>query len=366
MTALLDPTMLIELQAALRAGAGAGEAFAATCRTGPIGAVAHQVRLGASLQDVAATTDTGDAGADGLVRSLALAERTGAGAVEAVEQALDGIEAERGLQRMVAIRTAQARGTAVVLAVVPVAAWTLLVAADRGALAFYATPIGLFSAALAVGMATLSWWWMRRMTAAVPRAAMAADPLHASGPPRPWRRAVAPAVLATLVAAPLLGPAGILVGGLVAITLARRPRGLPQPAGGGAAEAVDLVAVALTAGLATTTALNEVARLAPPSAADELTRAARRTAAGWPVAEAFAGGPLEPLGAVLSACQTWGAPAAPALRRLSSDLRSQRTTAAEVAAERLQLTLVFPTTLLTLPAFVLGVVPPLLWSTLQR
>jgi hypothetical protein len=36
----------------------------------------------------------------------------------------------------------------------------------------------------------------------------------------------------------------------------------------------------------------------------------------------------------------------------------------EEAAAKVELRLVFPTTLLTLPAFVLGVVPPLLWTAL--
>ena len=71
---------------------------------------------------------------------------------------------------------------------------------------------------------------------------------------------------------------------------------------------------------------------------------------------------LAPLGAVLAAGERWGAPAEPALRRLAAELRATRRAAAEESAERVQLALVFPTTLLTLPAFTVGVVPPLLWS----
>jgi len=65
---------------------------------------------------------------------------------------------------------------------------------------------------------------------------------------------------------------------------------------------------------------------------------------------------------VLAATERWGAPAEPALRRLAADLRADRRAAAEEAAERAQLALVFPTTLLTLPAFTVGAVPPMLWS----
>jgi len=95
-----------------------------------------------------------------------------------------------------------------------------------------------------------------------------------------------------------------------------------------------------------------------------LATAARRCANGWLPDDAFAGTSLQTLGETLAAAQRWGAPADVTLRRLTADLRAARRAAAEQAAERLQLALVFPTTLLTLPAFVLGIVPPLLWTTL--
>ncbi len=113
-------------------------------------------------------------------------------------------------------------------------------------------------------------------------------------------------------------------------------------------------------------ALATVAPLAPPPARPLLADAARRMAAGDSVDTALAGTGLADLGALLAVTERWGAPAAVALRRLAAELRADRRAAAEEAAERLQLALVFPTTLLTLPAFVLGVVPPLLWTTLAR
>jgi len=105
-----------------------------------------------------------------------------------------------------------------------------------------------------------------------------------------------------------------------------------------------------------------VAPLAPPAARDPLERGAHRLRGGWQPDDAFADGGLSSLGAVLGASERWGAPAEPALHRLAAELRSARRAAAEEAAERTQLALVFPTTLLTLPAFTVGVVPPLLWS----
>jgi Flp pilus assembly protein TadB len=133
----------------------------------------------------------------------------------------------------------------------------------------------------------------------------------------------------------------------------------------GATETVELVAVALAAGLSPGAALAAVAPLAPPGAREPLAVAARRVRGGWTPGEALAGTGLQPLGEVLEATQRWGAPAQQALGALAADLRAQRRAAAEEAAERVQLLLVFPTTLLTLPAFVLGVVPPLLWGALR-
>ena len=356
---------LIELQAALRGGAAPSEALAATCAGGVLEGVARDVRLGRALSDIAAEVSTADPAADFLVRCLALTERAGGGGVAAVEHALTSIRDDLALQRLLSVRTAQARGTATVLAAVPVAAWVLLVALDRRMLSLYATPLGWLTGGLAVGLAAVSLLWMRRMTAAVARAAATADPLTATASPPNWRRAATRAAPAGLLLGALLGPgAGLLTGLVVGLVVARR--GLRQPAAaGGAAEAVALIAVAVQTGMSVSTAFAEVARVAPAGAAPLLTSAARRTAGGWPSSEALADTELAPLGAALAAAERWGSPAAPALRALADDLRAERRTAVELAAERLQLALIFPTTLLTLPAFVLGVVPPLLWTTIR-
>jgi pilus assembly protein TadC len=159
--------------------------------------------------------------------------------------------------------------------------------------------------------------------------------------------------------------AGLGAAAAAAVVGGRRPRPATRPpdlASGGAAEAVELVAVALGSGLSTVAALAAVAPLAPPAARGPLEHAVRRLRGGEAADAAFAGGGLAAVGAVLAASDRWGAPADPALRRLAAELRATRRAAAEEAAERTQLSLVFPTTLLTLPAFAVGVVPPLLWT----
>lgn len=372
----LDRLTLVELQAALRAGAGPAEALSATCRGGILDDVASQARLGRSLSEVAAAVDTGDAAANFLVRCLALTERTGGGAAEAVEHALTAIRDELDLARLVDVRTAQARGTAVILTAIPAAAWVFLVALDRRTLAFYATPLGAVTGGVAVCLSLLAWRWMRRLIAVTATAGAAADPLASVASTPAWRRGLLVGVPAGLVAGTALGPvAGVAA--TAAVTLARaRRRGDTGAAGssdatgggatsGGAAETVSLLAVALDAGMSPATAFAEVAAVAPHAAAPMLRSAARRTTGGWSADESLADTPLATVGATIAAAQRWGAPAVPALRALAADLRADRRAAVEVAAERLQLALIFPTTLLTLPAFVLGVVPPLLWSTLR-
>ena len=362
----VDTLTLTELQAALRAGAGAAEAVAAATAEGVLSDVARQARLGRSLADIAKTVDTGDAAADFLIRSMALAERCGAGAAEAVGHALDDIREEARLGRLIEIRTTQARGTAVVLAGMPVVIWVLLVMLDRRTLGFYATPIGWLTGGIAALLVLVAWRWMRRLIRATPHAALAADPLAPPRPPVPWRRAAVLAAPAAAVGAVVSTGVGLLCAAVVAAAVARgRDRGLRAGATGGGAEAIALVAVALDAGLPPPTALHEVARVAPAAAQPLLARAAARVQGGWTCEEAFTDTPLALLGQTLAAAQRWGAPAAPALRDLSADLRDTRRAAVEAAAERLQLVLIFPTTLLTLPAFILAVVPPLLWSTLR-
>jgi Flp pilus assembly protein TadB len=393
--AALSGSVLVELRAALEAGAAPGAALAAAATDGPLGRCAQAVRLGQPIAEVAEDVDTGDPTADLLVRALGLAERVGAGGLSAVDQALWAAGQEARLESLLRVRTTQARLTARIVLLVPVAAWLLLVGLDASALRFYTTGLGVVTALLAVLLMLLARVWSRRVVSAARRAADAADPLA----PRPGER---DALRAVVLAAPVavigaLGAGllpGLVLGALAAaVGLRRRPAEVegartagavagaaaapaaaapaaapaaaaaPAPAAGagGAAEAVELVAMALDAGLPPAGAVALAADLAPPAARPVLHRAASRLRAGMPPDEAFAGSGLAGLGDVLAVTGRWGAPAGPALRRLATDLRDHRRAAAEEAAERTEVALVFPTTLLTLPAFVLAVVPPMLW-----
>lgn len=362
----LGTLAMVEVRAALAAGASPAAALVAATDEGegPLTAVVAQLRAGRSLTDVAEDAATGEPSTDLLVRALAVAERTGAGAATAVDQAEAAARGDAELRRLLRTRTAQARGTALVLAIVPVLAWVLLVASDRTALGFYTTGLGVVTGGTALVLAACGHWWSRRLVAAAGQAGVSADPL-VGGPARRDRvRPAVAAVPALAVVGLAAGPvAGLAAGGIALWLGARRwPTPRPSPGSGGAAEAVELVAVALAAGLSAAAAVAAVAVVAPDVARPALEDATRRLGNGWDARSAFAGGGLSTLGETLAVTERWGAPAAPALRRLGEELRADRRAAIEEATERTQLTLIFPTTLLMLPAFVLGVVPPLLWT----
>ena len=336
-----------------------------------------------------------------LLRGLAVAEEAGGGGLAALDRVLASAAEQRRLDRALAVRTAQARGTATVLTVLPLVAWAVLAATRPGTLAFYATPVGVASLVAAGLLLATGRWCVRRLVAGAARAAADADPLS-----RPATRD--PRALAA-VALPMLGLTAVLGGpalriaavaaAVVLLVRARRATGqelAPAPpvatdqasgdvlgprlmaagaglrrgsgvvvAAGSTAETVELLAAALESGLAPVAALEVVGRVAVPAARPWLRQAARRLRHGWPAASAFARGPLARVGAVLAVAERWGAPVAADLHRLAVELREEARAAAELAAERVSLRLVFPTTLLVVPAFVALVVPPPVWAALR-
>lgn len=370
---------LTAIRAALTAGATPAAALGEVSASapddgGPLAAAAQAARMGVPLAEVVDRAP-GDGATRLLIRALALAERAGVGGAGAVDQVIAAVRERDAVDRLLRVRTAQARVSARVLVLVPVLAWALLAAVDPRALAFYATVWGTASGALALGLLAGGWAWSRRLVRRASSAWERADPLAPQpGPSRPWRGVVV-AVPAAVAGFVLTGPLTAAIAGAALGWAASRPVRRADPAAGeagtgeagggvdgGAAEACELVAVGLDAGLGPARAVELCADLAPPAARRHLARAGRRLAGGWPASDAFADGPLAPLGDVLAAGERWGAPSAEPVRRLAADLREDRRAVAEESIERVQVLLVFPTTILTLPAFVAGVVPPVLWS----
>ncbi len=387
--------VLAEVRAALAAGAGPAAVVAAVDVRGHMGleTAARALRVGAALTAVAAEAQGPHAV---LLRGLAVAEEAGGGALAALERVLAGAAEQRRLDRALAVRTAQARGTATVLTLLPLVAWAVLAATRPGSLAFYATPVGAASLVAAGVLLAAGRWCISRLVAGAARAAAAADPL--SQPATRDARALAAVALPVLGMTAVLGGTALRVAAAAAaaVVLARARRGVgtaaglpgtpapdavPRPvaaaaaglrrgsgvvvAAGSTAETVGLLAAALESGLAPVAALEVVGRVAVPAARPWLRQAARRLRHGWPAASAFAHGPLARVGAVLAVAERWGAPVAADLHRLAVELREEARAAAELAAERVSLRLVFPTTLLVVPAFVALVVPPPVWAALR-
>jgi len=312
--------LLIELRAAVTAGVAPGVALTHAVRRHPdalpeLAPVAGTLSLGAPIAAAVGLLPADDALAGSLVRALAIAETCGAGALDAVGQAEHALREEADLRRRLGVRTAQARSTLRVLAMVPAASAGLIAVVQPVAVRFYFQPLGRGMVLSAVVLAIAARRWAAAIVARVAREAAAADPLGA--------------------------------------------------APGGAAGVAELIATALAAGLAPAAAVAMAARFAPDAARPPLRAAAGRMDAGSSARDAFADGALAPLGLALDAALRWGAPAQHALRGYAEAVRADRRAALDAAAERAELHLVFPTTLLTLPSFGLVVVPPLLWAALR-
>lgn len=132
---------------------------------------------------------------------------------------------------------------------------------------------------------------------------------------------------------------------------------------------VDLLALAVGAGLSLPAALPVVAPVAPASLRKDLTSVVDGLAGGRSTDEAVAqlavrwGGPGRPLVHALSDHLRYGTPALPALERVAAEARTRRRRAGEIRARKLPVLLLFPLVLCTLPAFGLLTVAPLVAGT---
>ena len=152
------------------------------------------------------------------------------------------------------------------------------------------------------------------------------------------------------------------------LILRRRELRRRRRAGGevlaGLPEAVDLFALACSAGLSVRLALDAVApRLLGP-VGDALRRAQQQIRLGVDTAEALealpslAGEPLRLLVRPLTDALRYGSSLGPALERAAATARDERRRQVEMIARQVPLRLLFPLTVCVLPAFVLLTVVP--------
>lgn len=192
------------------------------------------------------------------------------------------------------------------------------------------------------------------------------------GPPPPARlRRPAVAWVVALAAGLAFGLPGAVATLLVAITVPRWRRQREARLRLAALEAelpevVDLLALAVGAGMTVVQAVTAVARRGLGPLGAELRIVAGEVAHGRRLADALdelpqrAGEPARPLAATLAACERYGTSVADALERLAAEARDGQRRRAEQAARRLPILLLFPLVLCILPAFALVAIVPLI------
>ena len=177
--------------------------------------------------------------------------------------------------------------------------------------------------------------------------------------------------LALPVLPPLALPAGALAWALPALGARRRHRRRLAAIAADLPDVVDLLVLAVGAGLTVRLAVAAVARRAPGPLGAELARAGHDADLGRRLADALddiparAGEATRPLVAALVASERYGAPLGASLERLAAEVRADRRRRAEEAARKVPVKLLFPLVACTLPAFGLLTVAPLIASAVR-
>lgn len=214
------------------------------------------------------------------------------------------------------------------------------------------------------------------------RRGAAGDEAPSPGRPRGPRRRLSKrqrylvmAALTVVMGATWLPAAGLALAAAAASAAVRRRRIEMAEAAALAAEVpdvVDLLAVAVTAGLNVRLAVAAVADTAPAGLlAAALSQASREVAAGARLADALAcipdrlGEPVRPVVAALVDAERYGTPVAAALAQAGADARLARQRRAEEVARRVPVKLLFPLVACILPAFGLLAVAPLIAGGLR-
>lgn len=181
------------------------------------------------------------------------------------------------------------------------------------------------------------------------------------------------AVMAVSVPAPggaagWIVPAGVLGWKLPGLVAGRQERRRLEALAGDLPDLVDLMVLAVGSGATVHQAVDWVADRAPGPLGAELAWCRQQQAAGRRLADALedlpsrAGEAVRPLVAALVASDRYGAALGSGLDRLAGEVRSDRRRAAEEAARKVPVKLLFPLICCTLPAFGLLTVVPLIVS----
>jgi Flp pilus assembly protein TadB len=280
-------------------------------------------------------------------RAMAVAEATGAPLLPVLDAVLEAEDDGRRTDRAVAVATAQTRAIVGGLLAAPV----LLVPALQRLtgvelLGFYRTPVGLLVLVAGTGLLVLGATLIVALVREVRRPVT--------------RRMPVGLVLCAGILAVTIGPAaGVLAAAVVLIRMRRRT---PVPVAG-TDEVADLVAAALTGGMAPAPALRIVAGHLPDLRVD-VHRIALDLELGLAPDAPAGTDPLGRLRTLLASSDGLGVSVVAALRRLGGELRAAERTRVLAAAERLPAQLTFPTALCLLPGTLLLIGAPIVASGL--
>ena len=183
--------------------------------------------------------------------------------------------------------------------------------------------------------------------------------------------AIAAAALAGATLPLAAVPAGLLAWALPAVLARREHRRRLAAIAADLPDVVDLLVLAVGAGLTVRLAVGAVARRSPGPLGAELARAGEEADLGRRLADALddlparAGEATRPLIGALIASERYGAPLGASLERLAHEVRADRRRRAEEAARKVPVKLLFPLVSCTLPAFGLLTVAPLIASAVR-
>jgi Flp pilus assembly protein TadB len=183
--------------------------------------------------------------------------------------------------------------------------------------------------------------------------------------------ALAAAACTLLVLAPAAPAVGLVAWVLPAARRRRHHRRHLAAVARDLPDVVDLLVLAVGAGLTVRLAVAAVARRSPGPLGAELARAGHDADLGRRLADALddipgrAGEATRPLVAALIASERYGAPLGAGLERLAHEVRADRRRRAEEAARKVPVKLLFPLVSCTLPAFGLLTVAPLIASAVR-
>jgi Flp pilus assembly protein TadB len=281
------------------------------------GPVVHAQQRGCSLStalDALASTDDSVRLVAAVARTCA---RLGGSAGEPFDRAAAVMHARLAAVAERRVQSAQARLSAVVLTVTPLAVLALLFTVESSVRDAFALPVTWICLTIGLALNLGGWLWMRRIIAG-----------------RPRRRV------------PLLRRAG------------------PTPAQRALPEGIELLVCCLHAGLTPVQLVDAVASDLPDPLQPGFAAVRHRLDRGHRFADALAelpaaiGPDAHSLADSIAACDRYGLPLAPVLERLAAEATDTRRRLSEMEARKLPIRLSFPLVTTVLPSFVLVALAP--------